>query len=47
MTGVPFSDARGVLAVDGDPLADVRAVETPVVALEGGRVAFDRRRVAS
>ena len=32
-----------LVAVDGDPLADVRVLETPVVVLKGGRVAVDRR----
>ena len=32
-----------VVAVDGDPLADVRVIERPVMVLKGGRVALDRR----
>lgn len=32
-----------LVAVDGDPVADVRVVERPVVVLKGGRVALDRR----
>ena len=33
-----------LVAVDGDPLADVRVLERPVVVVKGGRVAVDRRR---
>jgi imidazolonepropionase-like amidohydrolase len=32
-----------LVAVDGDPLADVRALERPVMVVKGGRVALDRR----
>jgi imidazolonepropionase-like amidohydrolase len=32
-----------LVAVDGDPLADVRVLERPVAVLKGGRVAVDRR----
>jgi imidazolonepropionase-like amidohydrolase len=32
-----------LVAVDGDPLADVRVLETPAVVVKGGRVALDRR----
>lgn len=32
-----------LVAVDGDPLADVRVVERPVVVMKGGRLAVDRR----
>jgi imidazolonepropionase-like amidohydrolase len=32
-----------LVAVDGDPLADVRLLERPVAVLKGGRVALDRR----
>ena len=32
-----------LVAVDGDPLADVRLLERPVAVLKGGRVAVDRR----
>ena len=35
-----------VVAVDGDPLSDVRVIETPVVVLKGGRVVVDRRAAA-
>jgi imidazolonepropionase-like amidohydrolase len=34
-----------LVAVDGDPLADVRVIETPVVVMKGGRLAVDRRPV--
>ncbi len=36
-----------VVAVDGDPLSDVRVIERPVVVLKGGRVVLDRRRAAA
>ena len=32
-----------LVAVDGDPLTDVRVLESPAVVLKGGRVALDRR----
>jgi imidazolonepropionase-like amidohydrolase len=32
-----------LVAVDGDPLADVRVLERPVVVVKGGRVAVDAR----
>jgi imidazolonepropionase-like amidohydrolase len=32
-----------LVAVDGDPLSDVRVLERPVLVAKGGRVAFDRR----
>jgi imidazolonepropionase-like amidohydrolase len=32
-----------LVAVEGDPLADVTVLERPVAVLKGGRVAFDRR----
>ena len=32
-----------LVAVAGDPLKDVRVLESPVVVVKGGRVAFDRR----
>ena len=32
-----------LVAVDGDPLADVRVLERPVVVAKGGRVVLDRR----
>ena len=32
-----------LVAVDGDPLADVRLLERPLVVAKGGRVALDRR----
>ena len=32
-----------VVAVDGDPLADVTVLERPVVVIKGGRVVVDRR----
>jgi imidazolonepropionase-like amidohydrolase len=32
-----------LVAVAGDPLKDVRMLESPVVVVKGGRVAFDRR----
>jgi imidazolonepropionase-like amidohydrolase len=32
-----------LVAVEGDPLADVTTLERPVVVLKGGRVALDRR----
>ena len=32
-----------LVAVDGDPLADVRLLERPVVVVKGGRLALDRR----
>jgi imidazolonepropionase-like amidohydrolase len=32
-----------LVAVAGDPLADVRVLERPVVVMKGGRVALDRR----
>ena len=35
-----------VVAVDGDPLADLTVLERPVVVLKGGDVAMDRRGVA-
>ncbi|HEX5825889.1 MAG TPA: amidohydrolase family protein [Candidatus Limnocylindrales bacterium] len=35
-----------LVAVDGDPLADVRVLESPVVVIKGGRVALDRRGAA-
>ena len=35
-----------LVAVDGDPLADVRVMQRPVVVLKGGRVAVDRRVAA-
>ena len=34
-----------LVAVDGDPLADVTVLERPVVVIKGGRVAFDARTV--
>lgn len=34
-----------LVAVDGDPLSDVRVIETPVVVMKGGRLAVDRRAV--
>jgi imidazolonepropionase-like amidohydrolase len=33
-----------LVAVDGDPLADIRALETPAVVIKGGRVVVDARR---
>ena len=32
-----------LVAVDGDPLADVTALERPAVVIKGGRVALDAR----
>lgn len=32
-----------LVAVDGDPLEDIRVLEAPVAVLKGGRVAVDRR----
>ena len=32
-----------LVAVDGDPLADIRVLERPAVVMKGGRVAVDRR----
>jgi imidazolonepropionase-like amidohydrolase len=32
-----------LVAVEGDPIADVRVLERPVAVLKGGRVAVDRR----
>jgi imidazolonepropionase-like amidohydrolase len=32
-----------VVAVDGDPVADVRVLERPVVVIKGGRMVVDRR----
>lgn len=32
-----------LVAVDGDPLADIQVLETPTVVMKGGRVALDRR----
>jgi imidazolonepropionase-like amidohydrolase len=32
-----------LVAVDGDPIADVRLLEVPAVVLKGGRLAVDRR----
>jgi imidazolonepropionase-like amidohydrolase len=32
-----------LVAVDGDPLADVRVIERPVVVVKGGRIALDLR----
>ena len=32
-----------LVAVDGDPLADVTVLERPVVVIKGGRVALDAR----
>ena len=34
-----------LVAVDGDPLADVTLLERPVVVLKGGRVVVDRRAI--
>jgi imidazolonepropionase-like amidohydrolase len=34
-----------LVAVDGDPLDDVRVLEAPVVVMKGGRLAVDRRTV--
>ncbi len=34
-----------LVAVDGDPLDDVRVLEAPVVVMKGGRLAVDRRAV--
>lgn len=35
-----------LVAVSGDPLADVTVLERPLVVVKGGRVAFDRRAAA-
>ncbi len=35
-----------LVAVDGDPLTDVRVLEAPVVVMKGGRLAVDRRTIA-
>jgi imidazolonepropionase-like amidohydrolase len=35
-----------LVAVDGDPLADVRVLEAPVAVMKGGRLAVDRRAAA-
>ena len=32
-----------LVAVEGDPLADIRVLETPVVVAKGGRLVVDRR----
>ncbi|HEY3335379.1 MAG TPA: amidohydrolase family protein [Candidatus Limnocylindrales bacterium] len=32
-----------LVAVEGDPLADIRVLETPAVVIKGGRIAADRR----
>jgi imidazolonepropionase-like amidohydrolase len=32
-----------LVAVDGDPLEDVRVLEAPVAVMKGGRLAVDRR----
>jgi imidazolonepropionase-like amidohydrolase len=32
-----------LVAVEGDPLADITTLERPVVVLKGGRVALDLR----
>jgi imidazolonepropionase-like amidohydrolase len=35
--------AADLVALPGDPVADIRAVTRPVVVMKGGRIALDRR----
>jgi imidazolonepropionase-like amidohydrolase len=36
-----------LVAVDGDPLADVTVLERPVAVVKGGAIVLDRREAAA